>query len=497
MHPQAVLCLLFSLATSLVAVGQPYDFAAADDLLTEALPNLNNHVAVILRQDGVELYRFRAGDIGYDTQIRMASFTKTVSAGVILALVDEGLLALDERVGDTYPLFEASGIGDPTVLDAWAMRHGIETPLEYQRDPRFTLAESITRIGVTGYPVFAPGEQLGYDGAGMQVTGGIAQLRCNQLWAAIAQTRVFDACDMPQTDYGQFDPNPAVAGGLRSTAEESMNYAQMIIDGGWYAGQRVLSDAAIDHLFTNYTRGLPVFGSPWPAEHALYPYGVDPDYGFGGWVLAENPTTDHVEEIVGAGAWGSYLWIDRRRGLTAVLFTDVLPGSQASMTPALALCQIAREQVESAQVGHLSAVRFGAEVCLAWQAPPDALHVRVYGADRPIRDIFALRDATLLEETALATATVPPFAHYAVTAVFPALENTALVPGGNATRRPPPVPDLDSDGTVGWDDWLVLAGDLGNPGPGAPGDVDGDGATDLADVVDLQRFFGRGGCATP
>ncbi len=485
---------LLGLLFTSVAVAQPYDFSDADTLLDSELPNLDYHVAVIVRQDGAELYRYQYGDIDYDTLVRMASFTKTVSAGVILALVDDGLMTFDERIGDTYPLFDANGIGDPTVLDAWAMRHGIETPLEYQRDPRFTLAESIVRIGLTGELVFGPGSQLGYDGAGMQVTGGMAQLRTGLLWEDVARAWIFDWCDMPLTDYGQFYPNPAVAGGLRSTPEESMNYAQMVIDGGWYGGERVLSDAAIAALFTNNTRGLPVYGSPWPESHPLYPYGVDPDYAFGGWVLAENPETRHVEEVVGAGAWGSYMWLDRRRGLTAVLFTDVTPGSQGSMDAALGVCAIARREVEAGQASDLRAVEIAAHVCMRWEVPAGADVVRVYGADAPIRDVHDLREAELLLETAASEAALPLYGNYAVTAVFDGFENTALIPGGNATKASPPRADLSGNGVVDFADFEIMGADLGNPGPGAAGDVDGDGDCDVIDAAGLQRVFGEVGC---
>jgi CubicO group peptidase (beta-lactamase class C family) len=143
------------------AFAQPYDFTAADTLLNNELPNLDHHVAVIVRQDGTELYRFQAGDIDYDTKNRLASFTKTISAGVILALRDEGALSLDERWGNTLFLFDTNGIGDPTILDAWAMRHGVDTPIAYERDARFTLAESVVRIGLTGSVFFEHGSPSG------------------------------------------------------------------------------------------------------------------------------------------------------------------------------------------------------------------------------------------------------------------------------------------------------------------------------------------------
>jgi CubicO group peptidase (beta-lactamase class C family) len=472
------------------AAAQPYDFSEAEAMLTEELPNLDHHVAVIVRQDGVELFRYQAGDINYDTQTHLASFTKTISAGVVLALWDEGRISLDERLGDTLTFFNDSGIGEPTILDCWSMRQGFDTPVAYERDSRFTLIESVGRIGITGFPIFEPGTQLGYDGVGMQSTARICELRTGLMWEAIARTRIFNSCEMPQADYQEFHPNPAVAGGLRSTAEETMNYAQMILDGGLYNGARVLSEAAIDQMFVNNTRGLPVYASPWPETHELYPYGVDPDYGFGDWILAEHPATQHVEEIVGAGAWGSYIWIDRRRGLTAVLITDIQPTTQTSMYAALRLCEISRQQVEGAQAHELRAVQLGTQACLSWEPAAGSLETRIYASDTPIRDIYELRDADLAAVVSGSTIALPYRPYYAAVAVYPELENTALIPGGNASASPTPTPDLNMDDAVNIFDFVILALDLGNGGPDAPGDVDGDGDTDLADVAAFQKLYG-------
>ncbi len=414
----------------------PYDFGPAEQLLQSELPNLLGRAAVIVRQGGRELFRFQAGSIDYGTKTRIASMTKTMGAAVTLDLVETGHLTLDERIGDALPLFDARGLGDPTVLDCWSMRHGLETPSPYHHNSLLTHGQSILQIGTQGYEVFRPGTMLGYNGVAMQVAGYIAVNRTGLPWELLAEQRLFAPLGMDQSDYAQFAPNPAVGGGMRTSADDTMRFLQMVMDGGRFGGAQVLEPSSVDQLFVNHTSGLPVYGTPFPASHPGYPYGVSPDYGFGGWVLAANPVTAHVEEIVGAGAWGSFLWLDRRRDLTAVLITDVPAGSQRSIDAALGLMTVARAAVEAEQVGGLTGAPFGNRVRLTWSAPPQGTAARIFGSDEPIRDVFDLRQATFIRRTRAASAVVPAFAHYAVIAELGDHLNTAIVPGENVAERP-------------------------------------------------------------
>ena len=415
----------------------PYDLSAATTLLQSELPNLRQRVAVIVRQGGREIFSFQHGSIDFDTQTRMASLTKTISAGVMLSAVEDGLLSLDEPIGASFPvLFDQPGIGDATVLDCWSMRHGISTPAGYQHQPLYNHQQSVVQIGLNGSVLFPAGERLGYNGNAMQVASFIAVERSGVPWETLAQDRILTPLGMNATDYLQFTPNPSPPGGSRSTALDLMRYAQMILGEGQFAGRRILQPASIERFFTNHTRNLPVAGTAFPPTHPDYPYGADPDYAFGGWVLAENPVTQHVEEIVGGGAWGSFIWMDRRRNLSAVLVTDIPAGSQSSSTAALGLFTIARHAVDAQQVQGLTAIASGGGVTLNWTRPAASTAARVVGSSTPILDIFDLRGAANLGTTSSDQLTVPSYPYYAVTAIFGTQHNSALVPGGNAIDHP-------------------------------------------------------------
>lgn len=475
------------LTSSALALAQPYDFTAVTNLLNAELPRLQGDVAVVINQDGHEIYRFQAGSIGYDSKVHLASFTKTISAAVVLSVADDNLLRLNERLGSAFPLFQSNGIGDATVIDCFGMRHGIETPIAYEIDRRYTLAQSVLLIGSTGVQAFPAGTELSYDGPGMQAVGRLCEVRTGQSWQALAAARIFGPCDMPQADYLEFDPNPAIAGGARSSASETMNFAQMIMGQGVFNGQRVLSAGAVERLFSNATRNLPVRNSPFPPAHPKYPYGVDPDYGFGDWVLAQNPETLHVEEVVGAGAWGSFIWLDRRRGLSAVLIADVPAGTQASVDAALGMFDLARREIESRQATAIQATVEGLDRRLTWTPVAGSTGTRVYGSNLPIRDLFDLRRAVVLGETAANSALVTPYPYHAVTAIYGTFENCGLVPRSNSLGDTAPCPaDFSGDGAVDGEDVLTFFAAWDQADPTA--DLNLDGGVDGDDVID---FFTR------
>ena len=337
------------------------------------------------------------------------------------------------HLGQGLPLlFGGKPVGKPTVLDCWAMRHGITAPLAYEHLALFGLGASVALIGSKGELEFRPGSHLGYDGKGMQATALLAEKRSGLAWGDLARERVLAPCGMTTTDYLQFDPNPAVAGGLRSTAEEVLAYADMVMAGGVVGDKRVLSPASVERLFTNHTDDLPVHFSPFPDNYPGYPYGATPDYGFGTWVLAQNPGSGHVEEVIGAGAWGSYVWLDRRRGLTAVLIVDVPAGSRRSIEAALGSFGLVREAVEAAQAKLLVATSGpDGRMDLTWTAAPGADSYRVVGSSGPLHDVFDLGEATVVHAGTATSATVPAFAYYAVLAEHGDHVNVALVPGEN------------------------------------------------------------------
>jgi len=188
------------------------------------------------------------------------------------------------------------------------------------------------------------------------------------------------------------------------------------------------------------------------------------------------------------------MWIDQRRGMVAVLITDVPAGSQASFDAALGVFAIAAAESDAHQVGLVVATP-GADTILTWNPVAGATGYRVYASDVPIRRTFDLRAANRVAETSQASATVDPANFYAVTAVFGSHENLALTKDVNTFAGPrctPCAADYDGNGGVDGGDLAAFFTDFETGA--ACADVDGNGGVDGGDLGAFFAAFEAGGC---
>jgi CubicO group peptidase (beta-lactamase class C family) len=312
----------FALLLSIRLMAQGYDFSAATSQLESNLGVYGNRVVVIVEQRELgEIFRYQSGAITQDSKIGIASCTKWLSGAVVLASAERGYLHLDDRVGDYLPVLESNGKGDITIRQCFGMKSGLSLrDPDYEIDRTLTLAESVDLIAANAPIVFPPGTQLDYEGDGMQVVGRICEVATGKDWRVLARELLFDPLAMDIADYLFFGINPGIAGGARCSAADYLKFLHMVIQNGQGAnGRVVLSSSSVQEFFTNQTFGLPEYYSP-ARESDYYAYDERPNYGMGSWVIARNPATGVVEEVASPGAFGTYPWVDRRRGLRGIIF---------------------------------------------------------------------------------------------------------------------------------------------------------------------------------
>ena len=314
-----------------------------------------------------------------DTIFPIASMTKPVTAVAILMLVEEGKVRLSDPVSRFIPEFKdtkvamprsgsAGGEGDiytvpakreVTVHDLITHTSGLgsggaasaATAHIAPRDLTGTVADWTAKLGAAPLD-FQPGTRWAYSGlAGIDTLGRIVEVASGLTFDEFLRQRVFEPLGMKDTAFNvpedkkqrvvtlyrrtpdglELRAVPAwVAtttlhgggGGLWSTAEDYLQFAQMLVNGGELNGTRLLGSRTVDLMASNHVGNL---------YEKAGSVGGGPGKGFG---LAVDVVLDGVaargdHRSTGSfgwgGAFGTTYWVDPKEDLTAVLMVQT-PG---------------------------------------------------------------------------------------------------------------------------------------------------------------------------
>ena len=310
-----------------------------------------------------------------DAIFPIASMTKPVTAVAILMLVEEGRVRLSDPVSRFIPEFEDTKVAMPrsdpageggdiytvparrevTVHDLLTHTSGLgsfgaaseATSRLAPRDLTGTVADWAAALGAAPLD-FQPGTRWAYSGlAGIDTLGRIVEVASGLTFDEFLRQRVFEPLGMKDTAFNvpedkkkrvvtlysrtpeglELRPVPAwVAtttlhgggGGLWSTAEDYLQFAQMLVNGGELNGTRLLGSRTVDLMASNHVGDL-------------YEKAGSPGMGFG-------LTVDVVLDDVAArgdhrstgsfgwlGAFGTTWWVDPKEELTAILMVQT-PG---------------------------------------------------------------------------------------------------------------------------------------------------------------------------
>ncbi len=291
------------------------DFSAITALLQDSLAQVGGGEFLLL-QHGRVLYR--ASFAGWDSTraVPIASASKWLSGTLVMALVADGTLSLDDTVGRWLP-------DAPEDKRAITLRQLVThtSGLPGQGgggclEDRATTLDACARAALGGPMQSAPGTAFRYGGLSMQVAGRIAEVAAGQPFNELFAARVASPLGLTQTDFGP-GLNPRVAGGARSTAAEYARVLQALVDGGG----PILTLAAVDAMLADQTDGAPIAYSPYQSLSRLAgdPELAETRYGVGVWRETADLGAGGGLEAASPGAFGFSPWIDRSRGIVAVL----------------------------------------------------------------------------------------------------------------------------------------------------------------------------------
>ncbi len=236
---------------------------------------------------GTELPREQWVPATEDTVYDMASVSKLFTSVVVMQQVEAGRVDLDEPVASYLPAFAANGKDDVTVRQLLTHTAGLPSwlPLYSAYPDRASRLAAV----LAATPVSEPGEQYLYSDIGLITVGLVAEQVSGQGLDELVAEGVTGPLGMVDTGYNptgsqrdraaatEFQAVPArgmvrgevhdenawslggVAGhaGVFSTAADMSVLAQAVLNGGTYAGARILSRDSVEAMVTNENTAYP------------------------------------------------------------------------------------------------------------------------------------------------------------------------------------------------------------------------------------------------
>lgn len=336
-----------------------------------------------------------------DATFRLFSMTKAVASVAALRLIEEGLLGLDDPVGDVLPDFDALQVldgfdGDEPILRAPASRATIRQLMTHTAGPVYEMWDanqkkylkvtglprmaSGAREAFTAYPLaFDPGTRFGY-GTSTDWLGLVVEEVSGERIDAVLRREIFAPLGMDATGvecspemgarlvgahmrtpdgFAAIDVAPpdqpevyCMGQALYGSGGDYLRFLQMLLGGGALDGARVLSEDGAALMLSNQTPGIEIgaFTSVMPGASASAEFfpGARKSHS-----LACLRVEDDVPGMRRAGSCGwaglmnTHYWIDPASGICAVLMMQQLP----FMEPGAAQTYEAFERAIYAELG--------------------------------------------------------------------------------------------------------------------------------------------------
>jgi CubicO group peptidase (beta-lactamase class C family) len=279
-----------------------------------------------------------------DAIFPIASLAKPITATALMMLVEDGLVGLTRPVQEYIPEFtgedkelvcvhhlltHTSGIRDDRVIGH------LTTEWSYaaSEEPTDARALRITAAAPLGRK---PNEEMMYANFNYTWIAEIVRRITDETIASFARRRIFEPLGMTGTSYEEptdgarlvrpdFVPPPPLnderirslmTGGGRaySTAGDLAVFGQLFLDGGVYAGRKILSRNAVAEMTSNQIPGI---GARLPGE-----YHREASWGYGWSIGGDEKWNNYYVIPDGAfthpGGSGSSLWCDPARDLIGI-----------------------------------------------------------------------------------------------------------------------------------------------------------------------------------
>jgi len=329
-------------AQTQAAEPREYDFSEVDPIVEAFIAehDLNGAGLVVVdEEDGIVGQEY-FGDIDADRISLVASASKTVAAGVLVRLADQGELDLDQPIAE-YVDWAAGQNPDVTVAQLLSSSSGfvglLPTPAYGPYVCQFLPTMEIEDCATTAWTtpdddadVIAPDTAWRYGGVQWQIAGAVAETVSGKPWSELLEETYIEPCGVESMgwnnhwtqigdglsgyppefggDPGVLSPtdNPSMEGGLYIDPVDYAELLLMQLRDGRCGDTQVLEPESVERMQTDR------IGETYGGETL-----AGGGYGFGWWVERNGS-----ERINDPGAYGAVPWLDLDGGFGAYLVIE-------------------------------------------------------------------------------------------------------------------------------------------------------------------------------
>ncbi|MEX0845019.1 MAG: serine hydrolase [Balneolaceae bacterium] len=273
------------------------------DAVFQQAKSINTIRAVLIQQNGEllgEAY-FRSASPDYPYNIKSAS--KSIISLLVGIAADQDKISLNDRLGDYFPEYfkenphpEKENI---TVRNLLSMQSGLETT-SFHNYGRWVISDNWAEFQLNQPLIEEPGGKMTYSTGISHLLSVIISKATEMSTRAFANKYLFEPMDIHIGGWDR-DPQGYYMGGnnLAMTPKDLLKIGQMILNGGIWKNQRIVSKEWVHDSFQTYTRSNfnPYdYGYMW-WNRPVGEFDVYFAWGFGGQYLFMIPELNAVTVI--------------------------------------------------------------------------------------------------------------------------------------------------------------------------------------------------------
>ncbi len=259
---------------------------------------------IYVKSNQQKSFVYSTGESNEFVSYASGSTSKLVTSVIILALVNEGILSLDDSPQNHISSWPSTG-----NLAAIKLKHLLSFTSGLSEAPLCVYAANadfescVANIASINSLAAIPGAEFYYSPSHLQVAGLMAvKASGNAGWESVfeqfqSKIGLFlnSKYDLPSVS------NPRLAGGMHWTADDYMSFLEALV------ANSILTPALIEQLSSDQMSEASIGNSP-----ALEQLNEDWHYGYGAWIECQGSPFDctQTKRISSPGTYGAYPFID-------------------------------------------------------------------------------------------------------------------------------------------------------------------------------------------